>query len=174
MSYINGTCITHVDDLSDYLPVASDQIAGLVSDIAFVNSVINVVKALGFQEHLGELVSSLKDMVGTFIVALAVENTYIEGLAHLLSTMISYRLWDIELSDKELIDFLSMLVGYRASLSRGELDIEDSLELINMTCYYLRIAKCEELINYVKPLTPAIALQVALTGLAISIGGVGS
>ncbi len=173
MSYISGAYATHADELSNYLPIDPDQIVDLVSNIVFVNSVVNVVKALGFQEHLDGLLSSLRDMVGTFIVALAVENTYVEGLASLLSTMVGHRLWDIELSEEELADFLSMLVGYRVSLSRGELDGESSLELINMTCYYLRIVRCEELISFVKPLTPAIALQVALTGLAVSVGGVG-
>jgi len=173
MSYANGAYTTRLDDPGTYFPDAPDRVVDIVSDIVFVNSVTSVVKDLGFQEHLDELVTSLRNNVGTLIAALAVENTYVEGLAALLSDMISRRLWDIGLPDEDLAGFLGMLVGYRISLSRGELDVEDAVEFVNMTCYYLRISRCEELINYVKPLTPAIALQVALTSLAISVGGVG-
>ncbi|MDW8010887.1 MAG: hypothetical protein RMH84_04765, partial [Sulfolobales archaeon] len=105
--------------------------------------------------------------------ALAVEGTYVPGLASFLSSSIEKYLWELDSSDASLAEFLSILVGYRASLLKGRVGDEDSRELLNLTCHYLHISSCEELERRLQPLTPHIALQVALTSLALLVGGLG-
>ncbi|MCX8184443.1 MAG: hypothetical protein RMI56_06165 [Sulfolobales archaeon] len=145
----------------------------VISGITLVNSMIDIVNSLEYQEYSEELVAVLRDYVGRFLEALAVEGTYIPGLASLLSSKIEKHLWEIDSSDRSLAEFLNMIVGYRISLVKGEVGIEDSEELISLTCRYLHISFCEELEQKLQPLTPPLALQVALTSLAISVGGLG-
>lgn len=156
------------------LTVDLDYLDDVISGIVFYNSVLSLASSLGYEEVSGELLWFLKEYVGRFLEALAVEGTYVPGLASYLATKIGKRLWELDISDSSLAEFLNSLVGYRVALAEGSLGPEDSEELLRLTCSCLRISSCEELWRELQPLTPSLALQVALTGLAISVGGVGA
>ncbi|MEM1935412.1 MAG: hypothetical protein QXD14_01620 [Sulfolobales archaeon] len=158
---------------SQYHPTDLEHLDGIISGIVFTNSVLNIVNSLGYNEDSEELVRVLKEYVGEFIETLSVDGTYVPGLASLLATKLEKRLWELDTSDGALAEFLSMLVGFRIELARGNLGVEDSEDLLRAVCYYLSIHSCEEIKRYLQPLTPPLALQVALTSLAISVGGLG-
>lgn len=169
--------------ISELYSVASEETHGLtldldylddiISGIVFYNSVLSLASSLGYKDILEELVWALKDYVGRFLEVLAVEGTYVPGLASYLATKIGKRLWESDISDSALAEFLNLLVGYRVALAKGGLGSEDSEELLRLTCSCLHISSCGELEHDLQPLTPSLALQVALTGLAISVGGIG-
>lgn len=145
----------------------------IISGIVFFNSVLSLTNSLGYKEYVEDLVGTLKEHVGRFLEVLAVEGTYVPGLASYLATKIGKRLWELDISDSALAEFLNLLVGYRVALAKGSLGSEDSEELLELTCSYLHIPSCGELRRILQPLTPSLAFQVALTGLAISVGGIG-
>lgn len=172
MSYINEPYTVLRDD-SRYHPIDLEYLDDVISGIVFINSVLNITNSLGYSEHSEELVKILKEYIGKLIETLSIEGTYVPGLASLLATKLSKNLWELDTSDSALMEFLNMLVGYRIELARGNLGAEDSEELLKAVCYYLRIPSCEEIKQYLQPLTPPLALQVALTSLALSVGGLG-
>ncbi len=134
---------------------------------------LNIVDSLGYHGLSEELSGLLKEYVGSLLEALAVEEAYVPGLASLVAARIKRRLWELDTPDGDLADFLRTLVSYRAELAGGGLGSEDAEELLRLTCRYLGVHSCEELRKRLRPLTPRLALQVALTGLAIAVGGVG-
>lgn len=145
----------------------------VVLGIVHVNSMLSLVWALGYPQYSEELITLLREYVGRFVEVLGVEGSYVQGMAFLLASRISRNLWELDLSDEELGEFLSLLVSYRISLIENGLGVEDARELVRLTCLYLQIPRCEEVEAYLKPLTPLTALQMALTGLAVSVGGIG-
>jgi hypothetical protein len=145
----------------------------LVRGIVLTNSIAAVTKTLGYSEYVDELMEALRDYVGRFIEALAVEGTYVPGLASSIAQRIRAPLWELDLPDSSLEEYLSFLIDYRQALASGRLTVGDALNMLQLTCLTLQIDSCEELLAEVGPLTPAIALQLALTALAISIGGLG-
>ncbi len=171
-------CVSHVRSLSSgepQFPLFPDleHLDELVSGTVLVNSVLNIINSLGYRSLSKELASLLKEYVGRLLEALAVEEAYVPGLASFLAMKIRRRLWELETPDGELSEFLNMLIGYRIELARGRLGAEDAEELLRLTCHYLDVYPCERLRERLRSLTPALALQVALTGLAIAVGGVG-
>jgi hypothetical protein len=145
----------------------------LVRSIVLTNSITAITKALGYSEYVDELVEALRDYVGRFIEVLAIEGTYVSGLASSIAQRIRVPLWELDLPDSSLEEFLSFLIDYRQALTSGRLTGGDALNMLQLTCLTLHIDGCENLLAEIGPLTPAIALQVALTTLAISIGGLG-
>lgn len=150
-----------------------DYLGVVESEIVLINSVLGIVRSLGYDEYFEELVGLLREYIGEFLEGLALEGAYVPGLASFLAANIEKRLWESDAPDSALLEFLDMLVGYRAALSKGDVGMEDAEELLKLTCHYLHVSSCEELERYLQPLTPAVALQAALTGLAISAGGIG-
>ncbi len=170
MSYLSG-----VSNLGSEisLQVDSPYLHDLVRGIVLTNSITAITRALGYGEYVGELIEALRDYVGRFIEVVAVEGTYIPGLASSMTSWVKAPLWELDLPDSSLEEYLDILIGYRQALASGRLARDDALNLLQLTCLTLRIDRCEELLAEVEPLTPAIALQVALTALAIAIGGLG-
>ncbi|MEM2308461.1 MAG: hypothetical protein QW266_06045 [Sulfolobales archaeon] len=172
MSYINEPYAVLRED-SQHRPLDLEYLDGVISGIVFINSMLSVVNSLGYYKHSEELVEILKEYVGELVEALSIEGTYVPGFASLLATKVRKSLWELDTPDSALMEFLNMLVGYRIELTRGNLGVEDSKELLKSVCYYLHITSCEEIEQYLHPLTPPLALQAALTSLAISVGGIG-
>jgi len=170
MSYLSG-----VSDLGTETPLQVDPsyLYDLVRGIVLTNSIAAITRALGYSEYVGELVEVLRDYVGRFIEVVAVEGTYIPGLASSIASRVKVPLWELDLPDNFLEEYLEVLIGYRQALTSGRLTRSDALNLLQLTCSTLRIGSCEELLAEVEPLTPAVALQIALTALAVAIGGLG-
>ena len=173
-SEVSSSEVSSVADIYVRHPLLDlEQLDEVIEGIVQANSMLSVVVALGYSQYSRELLALLRDRVGRFVEALAVEGSYVPGVASLLASRISKRLWELDLSDEELGAFLSLLANYRAALVDGNLDSEDALEMLRLTCFYLQVTRCEELEAYLRPLTPLTALQVALTGLVASAGGLG-
>lgn len=172
MNFVNELYSVPSREAQHFL-VDLDYLGVVESQIVLINSVLSIVRSLGYDEYLEEIVGLLREYVGEFLEALALEGAYVPGLASFLAAKIEKRLWESGASDSALLEFLDTLVGYRTALTKGDLDTEDAEELLKLTCHYLRVSLCEELERYLQPLTPAVALQAALTGLAISAGGIG-
>ncbi len=170
MNYLSG-----VSDLGSEISLQVDPsyLYDLVRGIVLTNSITAITNALGYGEYVEELIEVLRDYVGRFIEVVAVEGTYIPGLASSMSSRIKVPLWELNLPDSSLEEYLDILIGYRQALASGRLTRDDALGLLQLTCLTLRIDRCRELLAEVEPLTPAIALQVALTALALAIGGLG-
>lgn len=173
MSDVDSGHAIQAEDVSGHVTSLKESLDELISEIVFTNSVASIIWSLGYHEHLNEVVAMLRERVGRFVEALAVENTYVHGLASFLASKIRRGLWELDLSDDEFAELLRTLVSYREALSEGRLGVSEAVLLLEVVCAYLGVTGCYELVELVKPPTPAIALQVALTSLVLSVKGLG-
>jgi len=145
----------------------------LVGSIVRVASVMNILKHVG--EDYSDLIPLIKYLISEVVVAMHT-NSYLNGIAEELGDAIKLAIWDVADDELKLTSFLNDLVSLYHKVMDGVNDLayaravfKEFTELFNINVG--NYPKISFILN--KAEDPSLILQTILTGLVISVRGVG-